>query len=86
MVLILPEARGHAHAPAGLTTAGLQASIRALLENDLGGDHSRLHVRILGSYVIIEGLIENEDSIGEIVALAEGVAGAGNVRLRVFRH
>jgi hypothetical protein len=86
MVLIMPEMRSHAHSPSGLTTAGLQASIRSVLESGDQGDLSRLHVRILGSYVIIEGLVESEESIPEIVALAEGVAGAGNVRLRVFSH
>jgi hypothetical protein len=86
MVLILPEARGHAHCPAGATTAGLQSSIEHMLANDCEGDMSRVHVRILGSYVIIEGLIEDEESIPEIVAIAEGVAGRGNVRLRLFRH
>lgn len=86
MVLIMPEMRSHARSRAGLTTAGLQASIRNILESGEQGDLSRLHVRILGSYVIIEGLVESEDSIPEIVALAEGVAGAGNVRLRVFCH
>ncbi len=86
MVLILPEARGYSHCPAGSTTAGLQASIRSVLENDFGDDLSRLSVRILGSYVIIEGLVESDVSMDEIVAVAEAIAGRGNVRLSVFRH
>ena len=86
MVLILPEARGQTYCPNGATTAGLQASIEHSLANGIDGDMSRVHVRVLGSYVIIEGLIENEDSIPDIIGIAENVAGVGNVRLRVFRH
>lgn len=86
MVLILPEADRRSHRPSGLTTAGLQASIVALLSDEADGHPSRLHVRVLGSYVIIEGLIDDEERVPEIVALAEEVAGVGNVRVCVFRH
>lgn len=86
MVLILPEAKRGTYRPEGLATTWLQASIDALFADEADGHSSRLHIRVLGSYLIIEGLIANEERIPEIVALAEEVAGEGNVRLRIFGH
>ncbi|MBB4067193.1 hypothetical protein [Gellertiella hungarica] len=86
MVLILPEAQPEAYCPDGATASGLLASIRTALAAECEEDVSRVSIRILGSYVIIEGLVPDDDSVTRIRTIAEDIAGAGYVRLRLFRQ
>lgn len=84
MVLILPEAASGKHSPAGSTTAGLRASIEHALAMGCNEDMSRVTVRILGSFVVIEGLISQEDCLDQIMEIAEDIAGKGMVSVRLF--
>lgn len=86
MVLILPEAASRRYCPEGATTAGLVSSIQHALASGCDADLSRVTVRTLGSIVVIEGLIENEDCIDRIVEIAEDIAGNGHVSIRLFRQ
>ena len=86
MVLILPVSQPDRYCPPASTTAGLLASIRNALSAGCDEDMSRINVRILGSYVIIEGLVSSEDCVDTIREIAEDIAGKDYVSLRLFRQ
>nr|WP_316654690.1 hypothetical protein [uncultured Gellertiella sp.] len=86
MVLILPEAHSHSHSADGSTTAGLLSSIQAALAMGCDADMSRVTLRILGSYVIIEGLIPDYNCVQTIADIAEDIAGKGRVSIRLFQQ
>ncbi len=49
-------------------------------------DMSRVTLRILGSYVIIEGLIPDYNCVQTIADIAEDIAGKGRVSIRLFQQ
>lgn len=86
MVLILPEAHTEFYSPAGATTSGLLASIRAALAMECSPEADSVSVRVLGTFVVLEGLVPDDDCIARIHAVAEDIAGTGKVRLCLFRQ
>lgn len=86
MVLILPEMQSDTNGPQGAASSGLLASIETALRSECGGDAELVTVRVLGSYLILEGLVPSEECIGRIQMIAEDIAGPGTVHLRLFRQ
>ena len=86
MVLILPEVQSEPFGPKGAAAAGLVAAIRAAVLAECGEEAEAVTVRLLGTYIILEGLVPNEDAVWRIRAIAEEIAGAGSVQARLFRQ
>ncbi len=86
MVLILPEAHSNPYCPRGAASSGFLASIRAALQTSCGADADGVSIRILGSYVILEGLVPSDECVARLREVAEDIAGTGYVRLRLFRQ
>lgn len=86
MVLIMPEILPDQYGPKGASAEGLVASVRAALQAECAESVEGVSVRMLGSYVIIEGLVPDDDGISRIRAIAEDIAGSGRVRVCLFRQ
>lgn len=84
MVLILPEAHGRGYCPDGAALAGLQASLQHAILSGCDEDLAHINIRLLGPYVIIEGLVNEHRNIERIRDIAEAIAGKGRVRLGLF--
>lgn len=86
MVLILPETQPDPYGSQGAAASGLLASIETALRCECGEEAAHVTVRFLGGYVILEGLVPNEECLSRIRAIVEDIAGPGSVHLRLFRQ
>lgn len=86
MVLILPETQPDPYGPQGAASSGLLASIETALRSECGEEAEHVTIRVLGGYIILEGLVPNEECLTRIRSIAEDIAGPGTVHVRLFRQ
>ncbi|MGE6784493.1 hypothetical protein ACQKGL_18440 [Ensifer adhaerens] len=67
----------------GADIAGLIASIKCALDSDSRFETRKLTFRVLGNCVVIEGAVDVVGGAEHVRRLAEDVAGAGRVIVRI---
>ncbi|OCP06330.1 hypothetical protein BC374_20295 [Ensifer sp. LC13] len=81
MILILPEF--HCRGGDGAAISGLVASIKCALEAEPSVETRSLNFRVLGNSVVIEGVLDRPGGAEYVRQLAEAIAGASRVIVRI---
>ncbi len=81
MILILPEFG--CRSGEGAEFAGLIASIKCALASEARFETRKLTFRVLGNCLVIEGAVDVTGAADHVRRLAEDVAGAGRVIVRI---
>lgn len=84
MILILPSSHPEVDARQPHCSASLAAAIRSALAFAEDIDATDISVTVLGSYVVLEGHVEEPCDLDRVICIAEAIAGKSFVKNRML--